>query len=217
MPGPFLIITDTLGVTPTTQQFVSPLRRSDVWDTFVVQGVSWVGQFEIKMACLHQKWDPKVARGQEGNTDSYVGSHPEPFEVTFMLWAQEHFDLWPAFSAPFVYSGAKLKSSPCTVYHPALSVIGIDAVVCLKMGPPVPKSPGSDMYAATVTLRQFRPAVHSTVATPGGITPSKVSTKFAGFVGPLQETALEKAQAGLRKAQDQVHALQQTLPGRGAH
>jgi hypothetical protein len=218
MPGPFLLSTATeFGITPTNQQFVSPLQRSDVWDTFVIQGVAWIGKFEIRQACHVQHWDPKQARGQEGNEDSYVGSKPREFDVTFFLWAQPHFDLWPVFSAPLVYSGEKNRASPCTVYHPSLALIGISAVVCLELGAVLPVSSGSDMYHAAVKIRQFRPAVTSPVTTPKGVTPSKTTTKFAGFVGPLQETALEKAQTTLAQRQAQAANLQSTLPGKGTH
>jgi hypothetical protein len=155
--------------TPTGIGFPSPITSPDPWDTIYVQGVPWVGKVRVKGAKIKQDWDKKHGRGTEGSSDSYVGSEPQPFDVTFYLWTDDHFKRWPTYQLLFTYSGAKNKASPTSIYYPSLALLGINAITCLEIGGVEPE--GEDkLFSATVKLRQFRPAVVMPIAaiTPNG-------------------------------------------------
>jgi len=155
-------------ITFSQDGFPSPLERPDVWDTLKVQDFIWEGKFEFRAACVNQNWDPKHARGQIGTTDSYVGNKPEPFDLVMYLWTAKHFADWRGFQSRFVYQGDKGKAAAVSIEHPALAVLGINAVVCLKIGM-IQKVDDELLYSCTIKLRQFQPPAN---VAGGAITPA---------------------------------------------
>lgn len=192
------------------QSFPSPIARPDLWDTLRVQGVTWTGKFEFRGACIDQKWDPKHARGQVGTVDSYVGNKPEPFDLVMYLWTDLHFAQWPSFQSLFVYQGSKGTARPTSIEHPALAVVGISAVTCLKIGI-IQKVDDELLYSCTIKLRQFQPPAN---VSGGAITPSSASHVSPPNVPgrPPRSAALQAALDERAGLDHQVDTLVATLP-----
>jgi hypothetical protein len=192
----------TVLVGPITGLPVSPLQQPAAWDTFTVQGVSWQGKVTIRDAHVSWNWDGKHGRSTEGAADSYVGTKPEAFEVTFYLWAQTHFDQWPTFSQLFQYQGTKGLAKPMTVYHPSLALLGIDSVICLHLGG-IEQVSEELLYSAKVKLRKFSPPKPAPTISPTGA--DHVSPP--NLPGTPPNPAIARLQAQLAERQRTIASL----------
>lgn len=85
----------------------SPFTNPIAWDTITVSGREWFGKFDIRGAKRAYKWDIKDGMGLEGWLSWYRGWTGPAFTITFYLWADSHFDLWPEFFSPFLYDAHK--------------------------------------------------------------------------------------------------------------
>lgn len=156
-------MTQPVGIYP------SPISNPTPWDTFWVQGSVWQGKIRVVGAVAAFRWDIKDPPGANGEIQTYRGIRTKPFRVEFYLWTDLHFAYWPAFSLNFMYPTSKLGVTPAVVvYHPALMMIGIGAVIIDDVGAVEPV--GDDkMFKAVVTMRQFIPPLPiNTTNTPPG-------------------------------------------------
>lgn len=186
-----------------------PFGNPASWDAITVAGRIWTGKIEIRGACRHYRWQKKVARGQEGATNTYQGDKPLPFELEFFMWTTQQYADWLSFVPLFKYFGVKGVVVPVPIYHPALALVNVTTIVCDQLGTVEPR--GEDkLYSVKVKVHEFVPpvvAVNATTTPVAGaivLPPSSVGAGAAPVSAVLpsqQADAINQAAAlGLKTA-----------------
>jgi len=140
----------------------SPWSNPTAWDTLVLKPGSkpsnWYGKFDIMGAKRSYKWDVQDGLGLQGAVELYRGRTPPPFSIKFYLWADEQYASFLQFLSSFLYDPTKLNVQPVTIYHPKLTNLGIDQVICESVGA-IDKESDDLMFSCTVDLREFFPPI----------------------------------------------------------
>lgn len=157
-----------------------PFDNPASWDVITVGNQVWTGKIEIRGSSRWYRWQKKVARGQEGATNTYQGDKPDPFEIEFFIWTAEQYTKWISFMPVFKYFGVKGDVVPIKVYHPALALVNITAIVCDRIGAVEPR--GEDkLYSVKVRVHEYVPAK------PGNATATPVAALPTTTVIPKKD------------------------------
>src|ERR1019366_1741459 len=109
----------------------SPWEAPYLWDAIYISGVPWVGRVRIRGAGRTYKWDVKEPGGIEGFNQTYRGKPHKKFRIDLFLWTDSMFRYLTGLIIPlFQYVGPVGVVLPVKVYHPALTSLGITAIVC---------------------------------------------------------------------------------------
>jgi hypothetical protein len=196
-------------------QVPDPWSKPDSWDSIAFNGTIWGkgtatgGGIEVKGASRFYKIDQKDAKGQDGSTQTYVGSHPKPFRLVFKIWTSVQWIYWNTFILKFFYySGVINKVVPIAIDHPATSVLGITAVLAEDIGAPEIDDL-TKMATQIITVREYLPAVLGNASvTPVG-PPPPPPTSFA--TAPYN-AKIAQNQAIIQQLQNQLNSEPSTLP-----
>jgi hypothetical protein len=165
------------------------------------------GGIEVKGASRFYKIDQKDAKGQDGSTQTYVGSHPKTFRLVFRMWTSLQWAYWNTGILPFFYySGVINKVVPLALVHPATAIVGINSVLTDDIGcPEVDES--TKMTTQIITVREYLPAALGNASvTPVGPPPPP------SFVGYTPSPKIAQNQAIIQQLQNQLNSEPSTLP-----
>lgn len=153
-------------------QVLNPFDSPDAWDVIKIGQQTSPGLCKVSDFASKHEWDVKKGKGTLGATITFVGRPPAKGSIKFKLWTPQHFVQWGTFVDSFKYDPTKKAVQAIDIYHPALSFIDLNSVVCEGIGLPVHE--GSGLYTITVELLEyFPPPKASAIGTPSG----SVSTK----------------------------------------
>ena len=183
---------------------VTGAQTAHPWDLLTVAGVEWGRsaatpfgrKFEIKGAKRAYKWQIRDGIGLQGSPQTYLGwLAPHTFTITFYMFTNDEYVQWLSFQQMFMYdasrnptntslgigAGSINKGAPglgypqaVSIYHPALSILNIAAVLTEDIGA-VEKQSDDKVYTVSVTLREFRnpiPIVPDTADATSNVDPT---------------------------------------------
>jgi hypothetical protein len=196
-------------------QVPSPISNPNSWDSISISGVLWGantpygGKITVQGASRFYKIDQKDAKGQDGSTQTYVGTHPKPFRLIFEMWTSQQWAFWNSLTSPIFYmSGVLGKVIPLDIIHPATSILGINRILVDDIGQPEINEQ-TKMIRQVITVREFLPAAPGNASvTPLGPTPP-TGPQFAGYKPSARIQQLVQEEANL---QAQVAGGPKTLP-----
>ena len=171
---------------PSPPQVSDPFAHPDTWDTIYINGTPWGtaspvgGKVTVRGASRFYKIDQKDAKGQDGSTQTYVGTHPKAFRIIFGLWTSAQWAYWnQLIISAFYYSGVIGKVYPVPIYHPATSLVGITTIITDDIGAPEIDDRTKEA-TIVVTVREYYPAAPGNASvTPVG--PAAPSPGAPGF------------------------------------
>jgi hypothetical protein len=149
-----------------------PYNFPQAWDTIQINNVLWGGPFglggKIKIigATRFYKVDQKDGQGLDGATQTFRGVKPKPFKLEFSWWTAEQHAQWAFMSNQFIFTASKANGPPPVfdVSHPALSLLGISAILVDEVGA-VDVDENTKLSKAIVTVRQFYPPPPTSAST----------------------------------------------------
>lgn len=131
-----------------------PINDPELFDSLELGGVRSPGVVKISGHDFVVEWDVKEASGQAGATTTLKGIKLGRFTATFFLADGEDIAAWPAF-AEVIESTVLPRPHALEVYHPDLSVQGIDACVLESFGGAVHDGGGGQTI--TVKFIEYSP------------------------------------------------------------
>lgn len=196
-------------------QVPDPFTQPDAWDSISVSGVPWGkgtpqgGKIQVRGCSRFYKIDQKDSKGQDGSTQTYLGSHPKTFRLIFSIWTALQWTYWNATILPFFfYSGVINKVNPIQIQHPALAVVGVTSILVDDIGSPEIDEQTKELRMV-LTVREYLPAAPGNASvTPVGAAPP-ASPGFVGYTPSPKIQQLTQIAAAL---QAQVAGGPATLP-----
>lgn len=147
----------------------SPITHATDWQYITIGGVKSPGVIAvngIRGFKRETEWDKKKGKGRKGATLTLQQVPPAEGQITFVLWLDDHFRQWIDFLPLLKYDTKSAgKNDVFTIYHPALSMLGIGAVVTKSVSPT--EHVGHGRYEVVVDLIEWNdPPATDVTATP---------------------------------------------------
>lgn len=153
---------------PDTSTGLSP------WDTIYIGGNAWRGKIEIEGAARSYKWDVKSGYGILGAQETLVAIEPPEFTITFYIWTDSQYGPFVSFLQNLFIEPSKFPGGSGfdpkqpkgqTIYHPQLSVLGINAVIVKSIGA-IEKVSDDLVFKCAVKVQEFTPPIPFVAPTP---------------------------------------------------
>ena len=186
-------------------QIPDPWSLPNLYDSITVAAVPWGtgtpmgGGVRVRGAMRYYKIDQKDAKGQDGATQTYVGTHPKPFKIIFRIWTSAQWAYFNTSLLPlFYYSGVVGKVIPLPIIHPATAIVGISSILTGEIGPYEFNEETKEMLFP-IEVREYLPALPGSASvTPIGPSAPSGPTIPGLTVSPL--VALKIAQVATLNA-----------------
>lgn len=157
----------------------NPLDNPELYDAVSIGGVLSPGVCIIGDVKRKNSWDVKKGKGTLGATITFTGREPISFSIEFLLWTPDHFTQWGTFQKQFEFDPTKKAVTAISIFHPQLSDLGIDSVVCESIG--IKKDKGKKLWSVEIGLLEyFPPPKAAATGTPSGSKSSSDANKPPG-------------------------------------
>ena len=133
----------------------NPLDNPELYDTVYIGGLPNPGICKIGAIKRKNTWDVKKGKGTLGATITFVGRDPISFTIEFQLWTPDHFTAWGSYRKQFEFDPTKKGVTAIGLFHPLLSDLGINAVVCESIG--AFENKGKNLWVVEVGLLEYFP------------------------------------------------------------
>ena len=150
------------------QPTLDPRTNSNLWTYIVLNNIPSPGSIPrggMRGFKRRVRWDSKMGKGIQGGTMTLVGFPPAEGEIAFQLVAgfdaqgrpSTDFEDWDIFVKGALHVIPSRNGAPLglTIFHPALSSVGVTRVVVDDYSPP--EHNGKGLYIATIKLREWQP------------------------------------------------------------
>lgn len=142
-----------------------PILHPLAWDKVRVSGVLSPGLANVGEFKPRGPWDEKKGKGAQGATLTYTGRFLRRGSIEFLLLTGPdgrggfYTDLadWLQFSQLFNYDPTKKTADAVQIYHPALAMIRLKAVVADFVPSPTRVRPGDNLWRVEVPLIEYSP------------------------------------------------------------
>lgn len=165
------------------------------WDTILVSGKPWGtgtlvgGGILVRGATRFYRIDQKDAKGQEGSTQTYLGTRPKPFKLVFRMWTTKQFQYFNTQILPLFFytgnfsSGQQVYTIP--IAHPQCAMCNIASVLTDEIGP-IEVDEHTKMLHFTIGVREYYPAQPGNASTTPTAPNPNAGTGKPGYAPPVK-------------------------------
>lgn len=175
-----------------------PTVDSKPWDTYTINGTPCPGIIDrdgIQGFDRTTTWDQKIGKGSLGAVATGVAAPPVHGSITSVLWQKGMVPEWQAFAGMLEYQADKVNNTKSfSIYHPALAINNVTAVVVRKVGPV--RHHGLGRRTVTVEFEEWTPAPKTSAVS----TPIQPGADFGPLPTAPQQQDTADAQAALFQA-----------------
>ena len=145
----------TGNLNPLVLYFAPLSAPPSIYDVVTIQGQVCPGTVTLSGFKRKWNWDKKQGKGSQGTTPTQVGKPAVTGDLTFWLWSGDHFAAWETFRPLFLYDATRASVQAVSVFHPALSDLGINSLVCESLSPIL--HVGNNLYSCVAEMAEFIP------------------------------------------------------------
>lgn len=185
---------------------VNPLTLGRDWDTVRVGGKYPPGMVKLTGFERSFGWDVKKGKGQKGAVITLSEYPPAKGSIQIYVWEEAHFAQLNEFLEIFRYDESKKpaerRTTAIDIWHPSLDRVGVDSVVCEKLGPLVHE--GKGLYSQKVDLLEYwpPPKKKDESTTPKGSKSDAGKKKTGASTDPIADAKQAEIKRLLDKAKE---------------